>query len=149
MRFEALTDQELLSLLIFVGFGGLWLLACVVAGRVAINRGQSGVGFFLIAFLLSPVVAFILLAIVGRGGRRPPPDYERRVANLEHMRAAGQAPEATYPFERARLELAATGRRRVFVCGRCGKPLSLAWRSCNHCKATFDQFPPVDTGQVV
>jgi hypothetical protein len=28
-------------------------------------------------------------------------------------------------------------------CGKCGKPLSPAWKTkCNHCGATFAEFPP-------
>jgi hypothetical protein len=71
----------------------------------------------------------------------------------DRLRAAGQVSatvDATVdPFARAKLELQATGKRRVFVCGRCGKGISLGWKRCEHCKATFDAFPPVDTGQVV
>jgi hypothetical protein len=54
-----------------------------------------------------------------------------------------------YPFEEAKLDFAQTGTRRLFACGRCGKAISLAWKNCDHCKATFDQFPPIDTGRDV
>jgi hypothetical protein len=62
---------------------------------------------------------------------------------------AGAAGDAMSPFENAKIELARSGRRRVFACGRCGKGISLAWKKCEHCKATFDDFPPIDTGQDV
>jgi hypothetical protein len=37
---------------------------------------------------------------------------------------------------------------RVFDCGRCGRPLSADWGSCQHCGATFDQFQPVRTDRL-
>jgi len=70
-------------------------------------------------------------------------------ADRDAAPASGAVSNAMYPFELAKLELARTGKRRVFVCGRCQKGISLAWTQCGHCQATFDEFPPVDTGQVV
>ena len=36
------------------------------------------------------------------------------------------------------------------TCGRCGKALSPAWRGkCNHCGASYAQFPPVGAGGAV
>jgi hypothetical protein len=40
-------------------------------------------------------------------------------------------------------------RGRIFECGRCGKPLSPYWMSCQHCRATFDLYPPVATDRKV
>lgn len=62
---------------------------------------------------------------------------------------SGGAGDGWSRFEEAKLDLAQTGTRRLFVCGRCGKGLSLAWEKCHHCQATFDEFPPIDTGQDV
>lgn len=63
--------------------------------------------------------------------------------------SSGEAPQGLPAFEQAKLELARTGKRRIFECSRCGKGLSLGWTRCDHCKATFDDFPPRDTGQAV
>jgi hypothetical protein len=71
------------------------------------------------------------------------------VADLDAAHAAGLVSDAMYPFELAKLELARSGTRRLFRCGRCGKGISLAWKRCDHCKATFDQFPPIATGEEV
>jgi hypothetical protein len=143
------SDYQTLNILLLAGFGGLYLLACGVVGWAANRRGQSGIGFFALAFLLSPLLGFIVLALVGRGGRRTPEDYWQRLTNLEQLRASGQVAESLYPFERAKLELYGTGKRRIFACGRCGKGISLAWKRCDSCKATFDQFPPIPTDKIV
>jgi hypothetical protein len=74
---------------------------------------------------------------------------DERLADLDQRRAAGQLAEAVYRFRRAQLEKWPTGKQPLFNCGRCGKRLSLAWDECGHCRAAFDEFPPVDTGQVV
>jgi hypothetical protein len=37
---------------------------------------------------------------------------------------------------------------RAFLCGRCGRPLSSYWRSCQRCHATFDLYPPLATAQL-
>lgn len=43
----------------------VWLVLCVVVGVAAGNRGRSGFGWFLLAFLLSPLIAAILLILLG------------------------------------------------------------------------------------
>jgi hypothetical protein len=97
--------------------------------------------------LLSLVGVAVGLAVGALLSPRSTP-LDERVANLDQLHAAGQVSNALYPFEFAKLELARTGKRRLFVCGRCGKGISLGWERCGHCKATFDEFPPIDTGQV-
>lgn len=41
-----------------------WLIASVVVGAVAASRGRSGFGFFLISFLLSPLIGLLVLLLV-------------------------------------------------------------------------------------
>jgi ribosomal protein S14 len=41
----------------------LWIFFCFVAGKIAANKGRSGFGFFLLAFLLSPLVGIICAAL--------------------------------------------------------------------------------------
>jgi TctA family transporter len=42
-----------------------WLLLSIAAGMFAhIRRNRNGVGWFVVAFFLSPFVAFVLLAIL-------------------------------------------------------------------------------------
>jgi hypothetical protein len=51
----------------------LWLFLCIAAGMFAeIRRDRNGVGWAVVAFFFSPLVAFILLAIL-----KPKPPSER------------------------------------------------------------------------
>ena len=69
----------------------LWLVFAVLIGAAARTRGRNGVGWFLLAILLSPLVAGLILAIL--------PDLRVR-ALLEDIRNAGRA--ADDEIERAR-----------------------------------------------
>jgi Na+/H+-dicarboxylate symporter len=42
----------------------IWLIFAVLVGVYASSKGRSGVGFFFIAALLSPLIGFIIAAIV-------------------------------------------------------------------------------------
>jgi hypothetical protein len=55
-------------LLLFV----FWLFLCIAAGMFAnIRRNRDGTGWFLIALIASPLVAFLLLAILKPEVRKP------------------------------------------------------------------------------
>ncbi|HYA07015.1 MAG TPA: hypothetical protein VEF90_14090 [Xanthobacteraceae bacterium] len=69
----------------------LWLVFAVLIGAAARTRGRNGVGWFLLAILLSPLFAGLILAIL--------PDLRTR-ALLEDIRNAGRA--ADDEIERAR-----------------------------------------------
>jgi len=42
----------------------VWLALCFVAAVIAKNKGRSGIGFFFLAFFLSPLIGIIAAAIV-------------------------------------------------------------------------------------
>jgi hypothetical protein len=46
-----------------IGLLVLWLVLCCAAGAYAGKKGRSAVGFFLLSLFLSPLVAFILIAV--------------------------------------------------------------------------------------
>ena len=79
----------------------------------------------------------------------PSEEQPERVAEFDAMAESFRDKGGIWPFEMAKLHQTQTGNRRVFKCGRCGKPISLAWRKCDHCKATFDEFPPIATGEEI
>ena len=68
----------------------LWLAFAVLVGTAANARGRSGLGWLVLAVLLSPLVAGVILALL--------PDLRTR-AMLEDIRKAGQS--ATTRLERA------------------------------------------------
>ncbi|HKC17436.1 MAG TPA: zinc ribbon domain-containing protein [Steroidobacteraceae bacterium] len=41
----------------------VWFALCFVASSIASNKGRSGVGFFFLAFFLSPIVGIIAALI--------------------------------------------------------------------------------------
>jgi len=69
----------------------LWLAFAVLIGAAARTRGRNGVGWFLLAILLSPLFAGLILALL--------PDLRTR-ALLEGIRNAGRS--ADDEIERAR-----------------------------------------------
>lgn len=42
----------------------VWIMVSVVVGVVARSRGRSGIGFFFVSFLLSPILALIVLLLI-------------------------------------------------------------------------------------
>jgi hypothetical protein len=50
----------------------LWFVLAVVVGIVAAALGRSGPGWFLLAVIISPLIAGIVLLLVGRAGVEPP-----------------------------------------------------------------------------
>jgi hypothetical protein len=45
--------------------GILYFIFCIIVGRAASNRGRSGIGYFLISLLLSPLIGFIIILALG------------------------------------------------------------------------------------
>ena len=62
----------------------LWLLFAILIGVAAKARGRFGIGWFLLAILLSPLIAGVILALL--------PDL-RTQALLEEIRGAGSVNE--------------------------------------------------------
>lgn len=46
---------------------GFWLILAVIVGIAASRRGRSGVGWFFLAAVVSPLLAGLLLFALGRG----------------------------------------------------------------------------------
>ena len=45
-----------------------WLLFAVAVGAIASSKGRSGIGWFLLAVIISPLIAVIIVAIIGEIG---------------------------------------------------------------------------------
>ena len=50
-----------------MGFLGiiLYIIFCIIVGAAASNRGRSGIGYFFISLLLSPLIGFIIILVLG------------------------------------------------------------------------------------
>ncbi|RUO53496.1 hypothetical protein [Pseudidiomarina homiensis] len=44
----------------------LWLILCVLVGAFASSRGRSFIGYALLAVIISPLIAFIIVAVLGQ-----------------------------------------------------------------------------------
>jgi hypothetical protein len=127
--------------------GVVYLVLAVLGLRSGAVAPLSEVwAYLIIAAPIALLVWGVLALAVDRVSAPPPLD---EMADLEAAHASGAVSDALYPFEKAKLHFAQTGYRRVFACGRCGKPISLAWHRCDHCQATFDEFPPIPTGEEI
>jgi hypothetical protein len=49
----------------------LWLALCVAAGMFASRFNRSGIGWFLVSFLFSPIIGFAFIAALGPAHARP------------------------------------------------------------------------------
>jgi hypothetical protein len=42
-----------------------WLIFAILAGMFASSKSRSGMGYFLLSVILSPLIVFILLLVLG------------------------------------------------------------------------------------
>jgi len=84
-------------------FVAFWLFFCVLVGMFAhVRRNTNGLGWFLVAFYFSPLVAFLLLAVLKTKG------------NLADVNAQTQLLyDAMLPEEKARVDEARAKRKHA------------------------------------
>lgn len=134
-----------------------WLFFAVIVGAIAGSKGRSGFGWFLLAILISPLIAGIFVLLMPATVQANQPAYAGPAAavgvadelmKLGQLRDSGTISTVEYDRQRAILlpprwgpgAQAGTGME----CGKCHKPLSPAWRDrCNHCGAKYAEFEPV------
>jgi hypothetical protein len=64
-----------------------WLFFCVAAAMFAVQRrNRSGIGWFFVAFFFSPLVAFVLLAILREQDQDgPSDDFDSRYRDFDDL----------------------------------------------------------------
>ena len=73
-----------------------WLLLSAAIGAAAASKGRSGIGFFLLSLILSPLIGGFIALIVPRIGptpvqlvNPPPADPAGQIAQLASLRDSG------------------------------------------------------------
>lgn len=46
-------------------FAIFWLIFAIICGIFAAQRGRSGFGYFLLSMIISPLLCFLLIAVLG------------------------------------------------------------------------------------
>jgi hypothetical protein len=128
----------------------IWLVLAALVGWAATTKGKNGLTWFLFAFLFSPLIAGIAILISQPEQTAPPvpANIGDELSKFAGLRESGAITPEEFETQKARLlalTVAPLGPRAAGArCGRCGKPLSPAWKTkCNHCRATFAEYPPV------
>lgn len=88
-----------------------WFLLAIVVGVLASSRGRSGFGYFLLALVMSPLIAFaILLALSNKAEearqeqlRRE--DHERQLESIKALAATSSVTEGSQPVSSATASL--------------------------------------------
>lgn len=57
----------------------IWIVLSILIGMMANNYGRNVVGFVLIAVLLSPLIAFIILLVVGKTEEKKAQEMESQI----------------------------------------------------------------------
>jgi hypothetical protein len=130
-------------------FVASWVLLAGLVARMASKKGQNPVTWFLLALVFSSLIAAILIAMMPPAAKPfVAPNISEELNRFASLRDSGALSSEEFEAQKARLlalTVAPPGPRPVGSrCGKCGKPVSPAWKTkCNHCGATFQDYPPV------
>ena len=76
-----------------------WLVLSILAGAYANSKKRSGFGWFLISIVLSPLISFIILAIISTKTTAPK-SLEARLAEIDQLLEKGTITQDEYALKR-------------------------------------------------
>ena len=130
-------DGAVVILLVGGGILLAWLSGCFLAGFVAMGKGRSFIGHFLIALIFTPMVDLLVLIAL--------PSIDRsRAAGLKVCRSCSKTYDGTQhwscPHCKAAKKLAATP---IKTCPFCAEKVLAAAIKCKHCGSELPAGAPL------
>jgi hypothetical protein len=101
----------------------IWILLCVVIAVAAGSRGRNGIGWFLLAFILSPLVAGLLIIA------------------LPSRRLAMPSGQPRLESEQGLIEWITTKKTRPRACPFCAEAIQPKATVCRHCGRDLPPAP--------
>jgi len=86
----------------------VWFIFCIIVGAIASNRGRSGIGWFFLAFLISPIISLILVLILSplksvQGQIKEPSDIAEEISKLHDLKTKGILTEEEFNNQKSKL----------------------------------------------
>lgn len=119
-----------------------WLLFSIVVGVIAGSRGRSGAGWFLLAVVISPLLALILVALLPSVKATAAPEA-RAQPHVNCPSCGGLVPTLAMVCKHCNANLVRTSPApEVRVkCPDCAELVLAEAKVCKHCGKRFDGQP--------
>ena len=105
-----------------------WFLLAIVVGALASSRGRSGFGFFLLALLMSPLIAFAILLALSNKAEEARQEQFRREEHERQLESIKALASTTSPSEAAQSSATASASASVSISDELEKLAALRER---------------------